>query len=99
EQNTICPDCGHQITAEDQQITESIEETNTDAAMHDKSTEDPVFPDTELNDTIEWSELKDLPLESVMELFEKAEPVDEEPPAHDHVTNIEKNEQKKATGH
>lgn len=99
EQNTICPDCGHQITAEDQQIKESIEETNTDAAMQDKSTEDAVFPDTELNDPIEWSELKDLPLESVMELFEKAEPEDEEPPAHDQVTNIEKNEQKKATVH
>ena len=40
-------------------------------AMQDKSTEDAVFPDTELNDPIEWSELKDLPLESVMELFEK----------------------------
>lgn len=53
EQNTICPDCGHQITAEDQQIKESIEETNTDAAMQDKSTEDAVFPDTELNDPIE----------------------------------------------
>ena len=99
EKNTICPDCGHQITAEDQQIKESIEETNTDAAMQDKSTEDAVFPDTELNDPIEWSELKDLPLESVMELFEKAEPEDEEPPAHDQVTNIEKNEQKKATVH
>lgn len=99
EQNTICPDCGHQITAEDQQIKESIEETNTDAAMQDKSTEDAVFPDTELNDPIEWSELKNLPLESVMELFEKAEPEDEEPPAHDQVTNIEKNEQKKATVH
>lgn len=99
EQNTICPDCGHQITAEDQQIKESIEETNTDAAMQDKSTEDAVFPDTELNDPIEWSELKDLPLESVMELFEKAEPEDEEPPTHDQVTNIEKNEQKKATVH
>ncbi|EGP4701536.1 TFIIB-type zinc ribbon-containing protein [Enterococcus faecium] len=99
EQNTICPDCGHQITAEDQQIKESIEETNTDAAMQDKSTEDAVFPDTELNDPIEWSELKDLPLESVMELFEKAEPEDEEPPAHDQVTNIEKSEQKKATVH
>ncbi|MDK4343169.1 cell division site-positioning protein MapZ family protein [Enterococcus faecium] len=99
EQNTICPDCGHQLTAEDQQIKESIEETNTDAAMQDKSTEDAVFPDTELNDPIEWSELKDLPLESVMELFEKAEPEDEEPPTHDQVTNIEKNEQKKATVH
>lgn len=95
EQNTICPDCGHQITAEDQQIKESIEETNTDATMQDESTEDAVFPDTELNDPIEWSELKDLPLESVMELFEKAEPEDEEPPAHDQVTNIEKMNRRK----
>ena len=50
EQNTICPDCGHQITAEDQQIKESIEETNTDATMRDKSTEDAVFPDSILFD-------------------------------------------------
>ncbi len=33
--------------------------------MQDESTEDAVFTDTELNDPIEWSELKDLPLESV----------------------------------
>ncbi len=97
EQNTICPDCGHQLTAEDQQIKESIEETNTDAAMQDKSTEDAVFPDTELNDPIEWSELKDLPLESVMELFEKAEPEDDVSSTHDKVANKEKREQKKAT--
>ncbi len=97
EQNTICPDCGHQLTAEDQQIKESIEETNTDAAMQDKSTEDTVFPDTELNDPIEWSELKDLPLESVMELFEKAEPEDDVSSTHDKVANKEKREQKKAT--
>lgn len=97
EQNTICPDCGHQLTAEDQQIKESIEETNTDAAMQDKSTEDAVFPDTELNDPIEWSELKDLPLESVMELFEKAEPEDDVLSTHDKVANKEKREQKKAT--
>ena len=99
EQNTICPDCGHQITAEDQQIKESIEETNTDAAMQDKSTEDAVFPDTELNDPIEWSELKDLPLESVMELFEKTEPEDDVSSTHDKVANKEKREQKKATVH
>lgn len=97
EQNTICPDCGHQLTAEDQQIKESIEETNTDAAMQDKSTEDAVFPDTELNDPIEWSELKDLPLESVMELFEKAELEDDVSSTHDKVANKEKREQKKAT--
>lgn len=97
EQNTICPDCGHQLTAEDQQIKESIEETNTDAAMQDKSTEDAVFPDIELNDPIEWSELKDLPLESVMELFEKAEPEDDVSSTHDKVANKEKREQKKAT--
>lgn len=97
EQNTICPDCGDQLTAEDQQIKESIEETNTDAAMQDKSTEDAVFPDTELNDPIEWSELKDLPLESVMELFEKAEPEDDVSSTHDKVANKEKREQKKAT--
>lgn len=99
EQNTICPDCGHQITAEDQQIKESIEETNTDAAMQDKSTEDAVFPDTELNDPIEWSELKDLPLESVMELFEKTEPEDDVSSTHDKVANKEKREQKKTTVH
>ncbi len=97
DENNICPDCGHQITAEDQQIKESIEETNTDAAMQDKSTEDAVFPDTELNDPIEWSELKDLPLESVMELFEKAEPEDDVSSTHDKVANKEKREQKKAT--
>ena len=71
DENNICPDCGHQLTAEDQQTKETIEEINADETMQDKSTEDAVFPDTELNDPIEWSELKDLPLESVMELFEK----------------------------
>ncbi|OTO53682.1 cell division site-positioning protein MapZ family protein [Enterococcus faecium] len=97
DENNICPDCGHQLTAEDQQIKETIEEINADETMQDKSTEDAVFPDTELNDPIEWSELKDLPLESVMELFEKTEPEDDVSSTHDKVANKEKREQKKAT--
>lgn len=97
DENNICPDCGHQLTAEDQQTKETIEEINTDETMQDKSTEDAVFPDTELNDPIEWSELKDLPLESVMELFEKTEPEDDVLSTHDKVANKEKMEQKKAT--
>ena len=55
DENNICPDCGHQLTAEDQQTKETIEEINADETMQDKSTEDAVFPDTELNDPIEWS--------------------------------------------
>ncbi|EOH55473.1 hypothetical protein UA3_01803 [Enterococcus faecium EnGen0263] len=97
DENNICPDCGHQLTAEDQQTKETIEEINADETMQDKSTEDVVFPDTELNDPIEWSELKDLPLESVMELFEKTEPEDDVSSTHDKVANKEKREQKKAT--
>lgn len=97
DENNICPDCGHQLTAEDQQTKETIEEINADETMQDKSTEDAVFPDTELNDPIEWSELKDLPLESVMELFEKTEPEDDVSSTHDKVANKEKMEQKKAT--
>lgn len=97
DENNICPDCGHQLTAEDQQTKETIEEINADETMQDKSTEDAVFPDTELNDPIEWSELKDLPLESVMELFEKTEPEDDVSSTHDKVANKEKREQKKAT--
>ncbi|EME8207124.1 TFIIB-type zinc ribbon-containing protein [Enterococcus faecium] len=96
-ENNICPDCGHQLTAEDQQTKETIEEINADETMQDKSTEDAVFPDTELNDPIEWSELKDLPLESVMELFEKTESEDDVSSTHDKVANKEKMEQKKAT--
>ena len=96
-ENNICPDCGHQLTAEDQQTKETIEEINADETMQDKSTEDAVFPDTELNDPIEWSELKDLPLESVMELFEKTESEDDVSSTHDKVANKEKREQKKAT--
>ncbi|EME7218989.1 MULTISPECIES: cell division site-positioning protein MapZ family protein [Enterococcus] len=97
DENNICPVCGHQLTAEDQQTKETIEEINADETMQDKSTEDAVFPDTELNDPIEWSELKDLPLESVMELFEKTEPEDDVSSTHDKVANKEKREQKKAT--
>ncbi|WP_033650043.1 cell division site-positioning protein MapZ family protein [Enterococcus faecium] len=97
DENNICPDCGHQLTAEDQQTKETIEEINADETMQDKSTEDAVFPDTELNDPIEWSELKDLPLESVMELFEKIESEDDVSSTHDKVANKEKMEQKKAT--
>ncbi|MBL4993990.1 hypothetical protein CUZ93_0644 [Enterococcus xinjiangensis] len=97
DENNICPDCGHQLTAEDQQTKETIEEINADETMQDKSTEDAVFPDTELNDPIEWSELKDLPLESVMELFEKTELEDDVSSTHDKVANKEKMEQKKAT--
>ncbi len=97
DENNICPDCGHQLTAEDQQTKETIEEINADETMQDKSTEDAVFPDTELNDPIEWSELKDLPLESVMELFEKTESEDDVSSTHDKVANKEKREQKKAT--
>ncbi len=99
DENNICPDCGHQLTAEDQQTKETIEEINADETMQDKSTEDAVFPDTELNDPIEWSELKDLPLESVMELFEKTEPEDDVSSTHDKVANKEKMEQKKVTVH
>lgn len=85
DENNICPDCGHQLTAEDQQTKETIKEINADETMQDKSTEDAVFPDTELNDPIEWSELKDLPLESVMELFEKTELEDDVSSTHDNV--------------
>ena len=99
DENNICPDCGHQLTAEDQQTKETIEEINADETMQDKSTEDAVFPDTELNDPIEWSELKDLPLESVMELFEKTESEDDVSSTHDKVANKEKMEQKKVTVH
>lgn len=99
DENNICPDCGHQLTAEDQQTKETIEEINADETMQDKSTEDAVFPDTELNDPIEWSELKDLPLESVIELFEKTEPEDDVSSTHDKVANKEKMEQKKVTVH
>lgn len=99
DENNICPDCGHQLTAEDQQTKETIEEINADETMQDKSTEDAFFPDTELNDPIEWSELKDLPLESVMELFEKTEPEDDVSSTHDKVANKEKMEQKKVTVH
>ncbi len=99
DENNICPDCGHQLTAEDQQTKETIEEINADETMQDKSTEDAVFPDTELNDPIEWSELKDLPLESVMELFEKTEPEDDVSSTHDKVANKKKMEQKKVTVH
>ena len=99
DENNICPDCGHQLTAEDQQTKETIKEINADETMQDKSTEDAVFPDTELNDPIEWSELKDLPLESVMELFEKTEPEDDVSSTHDKVANKEKMEQKKVTVH
>lgn len=99
DENNICPDCGHQLTAEDQQTKETIEEINADETMQDKSTEDAFFPDTELNDPIEWSELKDLSLESVMELFEKTEPEDDVSSTHDKVANKEKMEQKKVTVH
>lgn len=99
DENNICPDCGHQLTAEDQQTKETIEEINADETMQDKSTEDAVFTDTELNDPIEWSELKDLPLESVIELFEKTEPEDDVSSTHDKVANKEKMEQKKVTVH
>ncbi|MEY8444913.1 cell division site-positioning protein MapZ family protein [Enterococcus ratti] len=68
----ICPDCGHQIQEDDQHTSE--EKKNLD--QMDSSKE--VFPDTELNDPIEWSELTDLPLESVMELFKEDSTVNEE---------------------
>lgn len=65
EDKLICPDCGYQIEEIDQHTNE---ENKSIIKAHEGSSEE-VFPDSELNDPIEWSELKDLPLESVMEIF------------------------------
>lgn len=62
----ICPDCGYQIKEQDQHTNE---EKNNSQLPIDSSEEH--FPDTELNDPIEWSELTELPLESVMALFKE----------------------------
>lgn len=67
EGNLTCPDCGYQ-----NQIEETDQHTNEENESITQSHEDcseEIFPDSELNDPIEWSELKDLPLESVMEIF------------------------------
>ena len=48
----ICPDCGYQIKEQDQHTNE---EKNNSQLPIDSSEEH--FPDTELNDPIEWSEL------------------------------------------
>jgi hypothetical protein len=63
----VCPDCGYQIEETDQHTNE---EKKNDIQSSMDSSED-FFPETELNDPIEWSELTDLPLESVMELFKE----------------------------
>lgn len=63
--------------------------------MQDKLIEDVVFFDIELNDLIEWLELKDLFFEFVMELFEKIELEDDVLFIYDKVVNKEKMEQKK----
>ncbi|MGM0156927.1 mid-cell-anchored protein Z [Enterococcus sp. AZ191] len=65
EDKSTCPDCGYQIEEIDQHTNE---ENESISQSHEGSSEE-VFPDSELNDPIEWSELKDLPLESVMEIF------------------------------
>ncbi len=60
-----CPDCGYQIEETDQHTNEE----NESITQPQENSSEEVFPDSELNDPIEWSELKDLPLESVMEIF------------------------------
>lgn len=59
-----CPDCGK---------AETVKNTKEETADPKNNVEQTNFPDTELNDPIEWSELKDLPVESVMELFHQSE--------------------------
>jgi hypothetical protein len=59
-----CPDCGK---------AETVKNKETETADPKNNVEQTNFPDTELNDPIEWSELKDLPVESVMELFHQSE--------------------------
>ena len=63
----VCSDYGYQIEETDQHTNE---EKKNDIQSSMDSSED-FFPETELNDPIEWSELTDLPLESVMELFKE----------------------------
>lgn len=97
DESNIRPDCGYQLTAEGQQTKEIIEEINADETMQDRLTGNVVFPDTGSNDPVERSELKDLPLESAMELFGKTEPEDDVPSTHDKVADREKMEQRKVT--
>lgn len=72
----VCPDCGFSLEEKDQHIQNKrdvIESKDQSLEQLPEENNQPDFPDTELNDPIEWSELKDLPLESVMELFDASE--------------------------
>lgn len=76
----VCPDCGFSLEENDQHIQNErdvVETTDQSLEQIPEENNQPDFPDTELNDPIEWSELKDLPLESVMELFDTSETPEE----------------------
>ncbi|MBO0481982.1 cell division site-positioning protein MapZ family protein [Candidatus Enterococcus courvalinii] len=72
----VCPDCGFSLEENDQHIQNKrdvVESKDQSLEQLPEENNQPDFPDTELNDPIEWAELKDLPLESVMELFDASE--------------------------
>lgn len=76
----VCPDCGFSLEKNDQHIQNErdvVEATDKSLEQIPEENNQSDFPDTELNDPIEWSELKDLPLESVMELFDASETPEE----------------------
>lgn len=91
EDKSTCPDCGYQIEEIDQHTNE---ENESIIQSHEGSSEE-VFPDSELNDPIEWSELKDLPLESVMEIF-KNDVTPEENTMSQTATNLNDKEEKQS---
>ncbi|MDU5333576.1 cell division site-positioning protein MapZ family protein [Enterococcus sp.] len=61
---TTCPKCGFSLQLNDQKNTEEINNTK-----EPENTEDI----NDKNDTIEWSELADMPIESVREMFKENE--------------------------
>lgn len=82
---TKCPKCDFEPQQDElTQLPESDDNQSSD------ETSEEVYPDSIVNDPIEWSELKDLPLESVMELFDstdtsnesKDEPTDKKETTH-----------------
>lgn len=63
-----CPECDFEP-----QQDELTQLPQTDGNQSLDETAEEVYPDSIVNDPIEWSELKDLPLESVMELFDSSD--------------------------
>lgn len=73
EQEKKCPDCGHEL--EENKPSKNLDAENSEKSENEVSSN---FMNKEVNENIEWSELKDMSLGHVMNMFnEQGEPTEE----------------------